>query len=477
MKHPLRLLAAALLVACPTLCRAQARTDAPAERPGLTARELGYDIAETGLTGRTFVVSPGGDDANPGTADKPMRTPQAAADRVEPGDTVLLRAGEYRNSGPGPVLEIRRGGDRRNWVRFASYPGETAVIRFDGLRGIRVADAAYVVIEGFEVVGVAGEIDPAEALAFGLAFDGTDFREHRYFGVGVRLGDNPDEHPHHVIVRGNRIHHTPGGGVATCRSDYVLIEGNEVFKTSFYSPWGESGVSLWRSVDSDGDRRSYKMVVKDNLIHQNDNKVPFWMMKTYSDGNGVILDANDASPGAGGEGHRSYRGRFLVVNNACWGNGGRGVNVFETSNADVLHNTLYRNATRGDIGSEVELGRTDRIRLFNNLLVVGPGNKAVGGYQTEREEIGFNLLSGSDASDFRLGDGNLRGDPGFEAVPAEAPSPDGEPAPLGDAGFRLTAGSPAVDAGTPRHGFPVDLLGRGRDAPDVGAFERQEPGG
>ncbi|BAM02272.1 right-handed parallel beta-helix repeat-containing protein [Phycisphaera mikurensis] len=421
--------------------------------------ELGYDIAETGLGGRTFVVSPDGDDRHPGTEDRPMRTPQAAADRVEPGDTVLLRAGEYTNDGPAPVIEIARGGNRRAWVRFASFPGETAVIRFDGLRGIRVADAAYVLIEGLEIVGVAAELDPAAALAHALAFEGDDYGEHRYFGVGIRLGDGPDENPHHVILRNNRIRDAPGSGIATARSDSVLVQGNEVSGCGFYSPWGESGISMWRSVDANGDRRSYKMVVRDNVLRGNDNRVPFWIMEAYSDGNGIILDANERTPGAGSAGYPGYRGRFLVVNNVCSGNGGRGVNVFETANADVLHNTLVGNATRENIGSEVELGRTDRVRVRNNVIVPLPGKKPVGGYSTERADIGANLVSGGGEADFEL-DPAASGDPGFAAT-------------AGADAFRLAPGSPAIGAGDPDASFPVDAAGVPREPgvpPDLGAY-------
>ena len=465
MKHHLLLPLLFALLALAPLAQA---ADAP------TARELGYDIAETGLDGRTFVVSPDGDDDNPGTEERPMRTPQAAADRVEPGDTVLLRAGEYTNQGAAPVLEIQRGGDRRNWVRFASYPGETATIRFDGLRGVRVGAASHVVIEGLEVVGVAEQIDPAEALAHATAFKGSDFSQHRFFGVGVRLGDEPGETPHHVIIRGNTIHHTPGGGVSIARSDYVLVEGNHIYKTSFYSPWGESGVSMWRSVDSDNERRAYKMVVKDNLIHQNDNLVPFWVMEQYTDGNGIILDANEATPGPGSEDHKSYRGRFLVVNNVCFGNGGRGVNVFETRNADVRHNTLANNATRGNIGSEVELGRTDRVQIRNNVIVPGAGKKAVGGYSTQRQDIDANLVHGGTQSDFPLGGDAATGAPG---LPAGADArPDGPVVELSLEDFRPAPGSAAAGVGDPRASFPVDALGapRGGEPLTAGALQ---PGG
>lgn len=42
-----------------------------------------------------YYVSPSGDDSNPGTIQSPWRTIQHAADSVNPGDTVQVRAGEW----------------------------------------------------------------------------------------------------------------------------------------------------------------------------------------------------------------------------------------------------------------------------------------------------------------------------------------------------------------------------------------------
>ena len=70
-----------------------------------------------------YFVAPGGDDAAPGTRDQPWRTPHHAIEAVKPGDTILLRAGEYNLSEPLVITPERSG------LTFAAAPGETVTLR------------------------------------------------------------------------------------------------------------------------------------------------------------------------------------------------------------------------------------------------------------------------------------------------------------------------------------------------------------
>jgi cell division septation protein DedD len=70
------------------------------------------------LLSHTWYVSPSGSNSNVGTADDPFQTIQAAANVAEPGDTVLIHAGTYRetvtpaNSGrPGAPITYKAYGD------------------------------------------------------------------------------------------------------------------------------------------------------------------------------------------------------------------------------------------------------------------------------------------------------------------------------------------------------------------------------
>ncbi|MEL7087669.1 MAG: right-handed parallel beta-helix repeat-containing protein [Planctomycetota bacterium] len=455
--------------------------------PEVLAAELPYDIAEVGLTGRTLIAAPDGKPNAAGTEADPL-TLQAAADQTQPGDTVLARGGVYTNGGNTfAALNIKNTGTADHWIRYANYPGENPVIRFDSLRGIRVEGACYLVIEGFEVDGQNEKVDRQAAFEHAENFTGQDHSQTRFFGVGIRLSttEPPSDpapegwertNPHHIIVRGNKVRHTSGGGIASARGDYLLIENNEIFKTSFYTPWGGSGISIWQSANHDDRQDVYRTVIKDNVCYQNDNRVKFWMMKAFSDGNGIILDAlHNSQENIIGDGYTTaYNGRILVVNNLCFLNGGRGVNVFESDNIDVIHNTLHFNAQRDNIENEIELGRTKNTRIFNNIINVASGKQAIGGYQASEITTDFNLIHGSRRphANFPYGEHVVTADPECVRAPQRAPSGN-TPMPMDKVSFELKTNSPARAAGTAEHTFPVDHDGNPRDAesaPDLGAF-------
>lgn len=435
---------------------------------------LAVQIAARGLDGRTLIAAPDGVADAAGTLDDPL-TLQAAADRVEPGDTVLVRAGTYRNADrPGEMaaLIIRRGGTAERWVRFANYPDEKPLIEFNSLRGIKVEGAAYVVIEGFEIDGRNDEVDPAEAYAHAEAFTGDGYDRNEFFGVGIRLGTSGGEDPafpHHVIIRNNHVHHCSGGGIATARADYVLIEDNTVHHTSFYTPWGGSAISVWSSANFDDRQNVYRTVVRGNTCYQNDNLTRFWMMRKFSDGNGIIMDAlQNTQDNITQDGYdRQYNGRILVAHNVCFFNGGRGINLYESDRIDVLHNTLYHNALRDNIENEIEIGRAHHVRTHNNIIVPAPGKRAIGGYQSERTAISHNLVHGGEPHpDFPLGPGTVDADPGFRQAPPPTQTTD-PPVDPRSFDFTLRSSSPARDAGAPDFAVPASPDEHRR--PDLGA--------
>ena len=69
-------------------------------------------------------VATNGEDSNPGTIERPLRTIQHAADVAKPGDTVNVRAGSYCQQ-----LAVKVSGNaEQGFITFRSQPGEKAVL-------------------------------------------------------------------------------------------------------------------------------------------------------------------------------------------------------------------------------------------------------------------------------------------------------------------------------------------------------------
>jgi hypothetical protein len=71
-----------------------------------------------------YYVATTGNNTNPGTLAQPFRTVQKAADVMQPGDTVYIRAGIYREK----VTPPRGGTSESARITYRNYPGERPVL-------------------------------------------------------------------------------------------------------------------------------------------------------------------------------------------------------------------------------------------------------------------------------------------------------------------------------------------------------------
>lgn len=86
---------------------------------------LGIVAVTATLSAAEIHVSTGGDDANPGTPQAPLRTIQRAAERAQPGDSVTVHAGTYRER----VNPPRGGESDTKRVVYQAAPGERVEIK------------------------------------------------------------------------------------------------------------------------------------------------------------------------------------------------------------------------------------------------------------------------------------------------------------------------------------------------------------
>ncbi|MDQ2687750.1 MAG: DUF1565 domain-containing protein, partial [Armatimonadota bacterium] len=79
----------------------------------------------------TYVVSPTGSDANPGSSVKPFQTIDKAAQTAQAGDTVIVKAGTYREA-----VHLRHSGTAEAPITFVAQPlGSVTISGTDPLMG------------------------------------------------------------------------------------------------------------------------------------------------------------------------------------------------------------------------------------------------------------------------------------------------------------------------------------------------------
>ncbi|MBN1816044.1 MAG: DUF1565 domain-containing protein, partial [Sedimentisphaerales bacterium] len=74
---------------------------------------------------RQIHVSPAGNDQSEGTSNKPLRTISAAAQLAQPGDTITVHEGVYRER----IAPPRGGQSDQKRIVYQAAPGEKVVIK------------------------------------------------------------------------------------------------------------------------------------------------------------------------------------------------------------------------------------------------------------------------------------------------------------------------------------------------------------
>jgi len=72
----------------------------------------------------TYYVSKQGDDTYVGSLERPFLTIQAAANLAQPGDSIIVREGTYRET----INPVRGGQDDLHRITYQAYDGERVVI-------------------------------------------------------------------------------------------------------------------------------------------------------------------------------------------------------------------------------------------------------------------------------------------------------------------------------------------------------------
>ncbi len=338
-------------------------------RTGFLAPAVLACVALSGTAGATtyYVSALKGRDGNSGLrAATAFKTLQHASSVTRPGDTVLIMSGTYVNPAPGDnVLLVTRSGAAGKWITYEAALGQHPVLHYANSWAAVSIDANYVIIKGLEISGNADSVTYAYAKS-----QSRNLLNPLTNGDGIDVVSNTTT-THHVTLLDNVIHDVSGGGIAVQDADYITIQGNIVYNTSWWSPYGDSGISVYeqRGIDN---VTGYKTFIIDNVTYGNDEYFPC-MCRNYqsiSDGNGIIVDDNLNTQ----SNNIPYGGRTLVAYNVSYDNGGSGLHAYSSQHVDFINNTAYHNDTiatpaEGQIFSDTG----NDINITNNILFASAG--------------------------------------------------------------------------------------------------------
>ena len=466
-----------------------------------------------------YVSNSHGQDTNSGSEFAPFKTINRAISSVNPGGTIYVMQGIYRNNNFGSVnvsnytnmsnphvVTINKSGTEGNYITLRNYPGDLPKIEFDGKGGILISNNMnYIIIDGFEVEGPSQDINYDMAMAnreykVSVAEDDDDSTNynHNYFsGKGIWGGYGAH---HHIIIRNNIVHDTPGSAIRFNDSDHITIEHNTVYNATWWTSSASSAVVYAETISASESDNGYdiKMIMRGNIVYNNWNRIPFYVTQlpdnsgntnpnygtaTYNsilDGQGLYVTRSDDN----------YNGTFLFENNICVNNGKNGINFDNSLSASAIYrnNTLYLNgvheyiqdlsvadgnpAHRGQNVAGIKANRVFNATVVNNIIVTRSLDAAPSYYQN-----GFSALQLNQVSGTRIANNNIFVN-GTYAWPATdtnnlvdvdpqfiLPPNDTEgPIDMSSADFSLNENSPAINAGDFNYSPMYDILGNPRPA-------------
>lgn len=277
---------------------------------------------------RTFYVAPTGNDANSGTIGSPWLTLQAAANRVLPGDNVIVQAGIYDG------FNIPISGTQANRIKFTALPGTIigSITSFGGANsGINSSGRSYLTIDGFTFA--PKPVDPA-------------------WRAAVRMGGTPGNWVLGNVVRNCRCvmrvvgkSPTPDGlGIFTSWNDGLLIENNAVSGTY------DSGIYVSNSA------RNY--VVRGNDVSD-------------CGGNG-IHNNGDLTQGAPGINVNALI-EGNTIHNVGFASGGQAISCDGVQDSRIQKNLVYGAASKGiSLYAQNGAAGCTRNTISNNTIVCAP---------------------------------------------------------------------------------------------------------
>ncbi|WP_298225033.1 right-handed parallel beta-helix repeat-containing protein [Flavobacterium sp.] len=415
-----------------------------------------------------YYVSPTGNDNNNGlSSSTPFQTLDYAASLTIPGDTVFLMNGIHTSSLPNNnILNIYNSGTEASRITYTNFPGETPILKMFGNNwgGIALQGADYITVEGITIIGNNDNISLEYAQSQQLNTSNPSTSGN---GIGIVPEYNNDANkPHHNIVRNCTVSKCGGGGIYTYNADYTTIENNTVSECGWYSPYDNSGISMYQNWNSDT-FTGIKNYIVGNTCYRNENYIPFFAVGSITDGNGIIID--DGRNTQNGSTLGIYTAQTYIANNLIFDNGGRGIHCYESDNVIIVNNTCYKNC-QSPFTREGELTAFDasNITYLNNIAAPDTDIPPIFAYAatTSNTTSQYNLFTANETLASPIGTTNSVGNAGFMLASSNPVIAD----------FHLQATSDALNSGTLSNAPLLDKDGIVRlsnGTIDMGCYEFQ----
>lgn len=424
---------------------------------------------EAFASGAVFYVAPGGNDADPGTQAQPWRTVGKAAATLQPGETVLLRAGTYHER-----VVAERSGTAGAPITYAAYPGEIATIdgtgielpQWTGLLDISGRD--HITVRGLRVVNSMRAGILADTCG-NIVIEGNTTTNTTSSGIGVWSS-------HDVVVTGNEVVLANNGGdqenLSILGTTRFEVRDNHVH-TGGTSPAGGEGICI-------KDGSSFGKVYRNHVHHlpRLGIYVDAWDKHTHDIevfANTVHDTENDGFTLASEMG--GLLERVVLHDNVSYHNRFLGMSMSQNGTSPthpmrdvrIVNNTVVGNGIGGwGGGIAVDSLQVEGVVVANNIVSDNLSFQIVVGASVPAAQVSVhhNLVDG-----FRGYEGETRGTSFVEGDPRFSSRAAFD--------FHLLAGSPAIDAGDAAAlpaGVSTDRDGHPRvvgPAVDLGAYERQ----
>ncbi len=430
------------------------------------------EVVEAGA-GQSYYVDgddPGAADTNPGTEARPFKTIQKAADIVNAGDTVYIKAATYpRPSGRSRVVEMQRGGGSGAPVTFQAFgDGEVILDNEGGGDWVVYVNARYrqvdsVVLRGLTARGgVSGGmfirnssytlVDHCKSIdngGIGIYIDwgGTGVMV-QYCEVarninGLKAGtNNTSPHPTNVTLQYNHCHDNVDPSYGG-NSDGIQCGGpgnnNSIIRGNVIHDNDDDGIDV-------GNGAMY-VLIEHNTVYNHTGR---------GDGSGIKIGTHESNIDPDG-GH-------LVRYNVLFNNKLRHLdmagNYRDIERGERPPPVVVHNNTCFDAGLDVAYGE-DMDVIFRNNIAYDPGNAPFwscrlrgSGVEPPNADSDYNLWGDRWIKDWDerlrtdLDGRSTEGDPRFVNSGSPGVNTDIDSASFGDApGLHLRQGSPALDTG------------------------------